>query len=83
MHIGIHFPQQPSFYDPTLLPQFLELYQTWKNLMPLQISSFKYHNVHHHLHMNPITIHLDDLLLYTVCIYRGWSKGNILYMRKA
>jgi hypothetical protein len=47
--------------------------------MPLQTSSFKYPNVHHHLHMNPIIVHLDDLLLYTMCIYRGRSKGNILY----
>jgi hypothetical protein len=54
-----------------------------KKIMPLQTSSFKYPNVHHHFHMNPITIHLDDLLLYTMCIYRGWSKGNILYMRRA
>jgi hypothetical protein len=54
-----------------------------KKIMPLQTSSFKYLNVHHHLHINPIIIYLDDLLPYTMCIYRRWSKGKKLYMIRA
>jgi hypothetical protein len=54
-----------------------------KKIMPLQTIFFQYLNVHHHLHMNPIIIHLDDLLIYTMFIYRGWSKGNIIYKIRA
>jgi len=41
-----------------------------KKVMPLQTSSFKYPNVHHHLHMNLIIIHPNDLFLYTMCVYK-------------
>jgi hypothetical protein len=46
MHIGNHFPLQPSFNNLTKLPQFLQVYQIWKREMPLQTNSFKFSNVH-------------------------------------
>jgi hypothetical protein len=53
-----------------------------KKIITLQTSSFKCPNVHHHLHMNLITIHLDDLLLYTMCIYKRWSKKKKIIYEK-
>jgi hypothetical protein len=77
------FPSTTILLWPHITTPISWIIPNLNKIMPLQTSSFKYLNVHHHLHMNPITIHLDDLLLYTMCVYRGWSKGNILYMKRA